>query len=530
MAKKFFKSAVILAFLAGLGILGHIGSMWIDQKYGEKNRYTLSENLTVIEYKNGEIGILNNSTEKSVGRYDSVLRTFFLEESTHHARIVVKDDLRGYISAQTGDVIFKPQFRYAWIDDPESGLAACVNTDNKLGFVNIQTKEIAIPFQFDYNDDLFSPYNRYYKERVSILDFVFSNGICIFPNKNGKIGIIDKTGKEILPAKYSDIINWRDTQTPTIILKRKPFLVGIGVVSYYSDGYVKIEEIIEETPAFNQGDLKKDDIILKIKPERGSEYIDVFNTSHEDVLNLIRGEKGTEVTLFVKHKNGTSQDVTIIRDEIDYEFSDSEHVYAVCDRDFNMILPFEYDSFDKNWQYDLDYSKISIQNYIVSKDGKYGILDTLFNTILPVSYDYIEKKNDSYLVELDGKQGVLNSDLKTILPIEYDWIGIQYTEFDSNSYKYIAKKDFVQKLYDKKGNILSDLYIEDGENVFEPILESRTNQISPYIKYYLDGYYGIINDSQKAVIPARYDHIEYIGNDIFVCTENEYSFLINTKK
>jgi hypothetical protein len=452
ISRKILKTVIVFAFLAGLGILGYsIVSKWYDKKYGETDRTKLTDNLTAVEYNNNEIGILNNTTGKVAGRYDRVLHTFLPDESAHSIRIVVKDNLRGYISAQTGEVIFEPQFLYAWVDDPESGLAACVNKDHKLGFVNVKTKEVAIPFQFDFDEDHFAPKSYSYSEgdyvRLSILDFVFSNGLCIIPGKNGKIGMIDTTGKALLPAVYADIINWRDANTPNIILKK-------------------------------------------------------------------RADKN----------------------------SDYDYVYGVCDRNFKMILPFEYNHFEKQWEYE-NYNdwNIKMQNYVVSKDGKYGILDTLFMEILPLKYDHIVAQKNSYLVEIDSKYGVLDSIFKIVLPVEFDWIRSTNIGDDYDNDLYIAKKDYVQKLYDAKGRLLNDFYVEKRESeynekdeyveksAFEPVFEPNKTTLSAYVKYYLDGNYGIIDGMQRVVIPAKYNKIEYLGNGNFSCTEGDYSFLFKDK-
>lgn len=453
MARKILKTAIVLAFLAGLGILGYsLVSKWYDKKYGEADRTKLTDILTEIKYNNGEIGILNNATGKVVGRYNKVLEAFLPEESAHRIRVVVKNNLRGCISAETGEEIFEPQFLYAWVDDPESGLAACVNHDHKLGFVNVKTKEIAIPFQFDFDEDRFVPkYYSYSKGdyvRSSILDFVFSNGICIIPGKDGKIGVIDTSGKELLPAVYSDIINWRDARTPNIILKK-------------------------------------------------------------------RADKD----------------------------SDYDYVYGVCDRNFKMILPFAYNHFEKQWEYEdsKDWS-IKMHSYVVSKDGKYGILDTLFKEILPIKYDNIAAQENAYLVKTGRKYGVLDSIFKAVLPVEFDWICTIHLGDDYDNDLYIAKKDYVQKLYDAKGKLLNDFYVEKREDeydadkdeyveksAFEPVFEPNKAALSKYIRYYLDGNYGIIDDMQRVVIPAKYNKIEYLGNGNFSCTEGDYSFLFKDK-
>jgi hypothetical protein len=185
-----------------------------------------------------------------------------------------------------------------------------------------------------------------------------------------------------------------------------------------------------------------------------------------------------------------------------------------------------------------------MQNYIVSKDGKYGILDTLFKEILPKKYDKIEAQDNSYLVEVGGKYGVLDNVFKTVLPLEFDWISTTNHIGDDDYINdlYIARKDYVQKLYDAKGRLLNDFYVEKRESeydedkdkyveksAFEPVFEPNKTTLSAYIKYYLDGSYGIIDGAQRVVIPAKYDKIEYLGNGNFSCTEGDYSFLFKDK-
>ncbi|MDR2129690.1 MAG: WG repeat-containing protein, partial [Odoribacteraceae bacterium] len=223
----------------------------------------------------------------------------------------------------------------------------------------------------------------------------------------------------------------------------------------------------------------------------------------------------------------------------------NKYLYGVCDRNFNTIVPIEYNSFEKNvigfgerddWSWD-------VKNYIVSKEGKYGILDTLFTTILPLQYDAIEVCKNTYIVRLNYKYGVLDSDFSTLLPVEFDWIYATYIDDDHDNNNYIVKKDHVQKLYDEKGRLISDFYIEkrdreyDDEkdeyvekSAFEPVFEPNKTTLSAYIEYYLDGYYGIIDDATRVVIPAKYDKIEYLGNGNFACIKDESSFLIKDKK
>jgi carboxyl-terminal processing protease len=91
---------------------------------------------------------------------------------------------------------------------------------------------------------------------------------------------------------------------------------GIGAVLKDVDGYCTIQEIKAGTPCYLQGSLKVDDKILKIG-QGTEEPVEVVGWDiTNEVIPLIRGKKGTEVRLYVKHTNGTEETIPIIRGEI----------------------------------------------------------------------------------------------------------------------------------------------------------------------------------------------------------------------
>lgn len=90
-------------------------------------------------------------------------------------------------------------------------------------------------------------------------------------------------------------------------------LEGIGAQLQENDGYVKVVDIVPGSPSWLQGELKVGDVIMKVKQEK-EEPVDIFNMQIGDVVKLIRGKKGTKVTLSVKKVNGVSKNITITRD------------------------------------------------------------------------------------------------------------------------------------------------------------------------------------------------------------------------
>lgn len=94
---------------------------------------------------------------------------------------------------------------------------------------------------------------------------------------------------------------------------------GIGAaLQQQDDGRIKISSIITGSPSWKGGKLKVDDIIEKVA-QGDALPVDVDGMDMEDVIKLIRGAKGTEVRLSVKHADGTAEVVPIIRDKVDFE-------------------------------------------------------------------------------------------------------------------------------------------------------------------------------------------------------------------
>lgn len=92
-------------------------------------------------------------------------------------------------------------------------------------------------------------------------------------------------------------------------------LEGIGA-RLQSDGEeTKVTEIVTGGPAWKEGSLKANDIIIKVA--QGKEVpVDVTGMNINDVVSYIRGKKGTEVNLTVKDAEGKEKIITIIRDVV----------------------------------------------------------------------------------------------------------------------------------------------------------------------------------------------------------------------
>lgn len=107
-------------------------------------------------------------------------------------------------------------------------------------------------------------------------------------------------------------------------------LVGIGV-SIQPDrknpDYTKIMTLVDGGPAQRSGQIKANDVIIGIAQEDGK-MVDTVGWSTREIVNLIRGKKGTSVTIRVKAPNApdsSAHNVTLVRDVIKQEESGVTH-------------------------------------------------------------------------------------------------------------------------------------------------------------------------------------------------------------
>ncbi len=92
-------------------------------------------------------------------------------------------------------------------------------------------------------------------------------------------------------------------------------LEGIGATLQTNDEYTKVTSIVVGGPAWKGKELQEDDIIMGVRQEDG-ELVDIKGMVLEDVVDKIRGKKGTMVYLKVKKPDGTIQNIAIERDVI----------------------------------------------------------------------------------------------------------------------------------------------------------------------------------------------------------------------
>lgn len=96
-------------------------------------------------------------------------------------------------------------------------------------------------------------------------------------------------------------------------------LEGIGARLQKKNDNVKIVEVISGGPAWRGEEVEVGDEIIKVKQEDEKEAVSVVGMRLDDAVNLIKGPKGSKVTLTLKKVDGTLKDVKITRDVVEIE-------------------------------------------------------------------------------------------------------------------------------------------------------------------------------------------------------------------
>lgn len=175
---------------------------------------------------------------------------------------------------------------------------------------------------------------------------------------------------------------------------------GIGARLQKKGLYTHVTEVISGGPAWKQGELEADDIILKVAQSDEKEPVEIVGMRLDDAIKFIKGKKGTEVKLTVKKKlDGSIKVISIIRDivNIDETFVKSS-IVTINGEKFGLIdLPQFYIDFSGKTESN---SAVDMEKEIANlkKEGVKGLLIDLRNngggslkTAIQISGLFIDK-------------------------------------------------------------------------------------------------------------------------------------------
>ena len=191
----------------------------------------------------------------------------------------------------------------AWLHEPYNQLEELwrLDTKNDLLVAKISDSASSNP-----NDDLIKRYkNRIRRINQQKEEDIFSIAINILSNQ------FDPHSSYLSPRSAEDFD-----------LNMSLKLNGIGALLGVEDDYTKIISLVPGGPAEKSGKVKPEDRITRIRQEGSKEFEDVVGWRIDEVVDLIRGEAGTEVEIeFISFNSETDSNKSIIlkREEIKLE-------------------------------------------------------------------------------------------------------------------------------------------------------------------------------------------------------------------
>ena len=242
-------------------------------------------------------------------------------------------------------------------------------------------------------------------------------------SKNGKYGMIDFEGKELLPSEYDEI-----TALP-------------GVTSSV---------------------LVKKDGKVGLVNEKGQTIIP---TKYKEILTLKDGYKNEYIIVNEEGKYGLiSTSGTIIFDTKydDIKYINSSETYTVSEEGTVKLVTI-HDSVIIDGKYD-DITHYKGENAIVVKDGKYGVVDKEGVEKIPLEYEELKYAfSIYYIAKKDGKYGVVNLANEGI--VEFIYTNMFYVESGRFIQADLSETEtvvFDDKLSQKFTGIISEINTDKG--------------------------------------------------------------------
>lgn len=96
-------------------------------------------------------------------------------------------------------------------------------------------------------------------------------------------------------------------------------IIGIGALIQEKKGHLYLGTLTIGAPAWKSKQLSEGDKILKVQSKPNEEPVNVSGMLVDEAVRLIRGEKGTKVTLTVEKKDKSIREVTMVREEVSIE-------------------------------------------------------------------------------------------------------------------------------------------------------------------------------------------------------------------
>lgn len=257
--------------------------------------------------------------------------------------------------------------------------------------------------------------------------------------KDGKYGLINFEGKEIVKPIYDEICALEGVENSIILVKdnKKGLLNN-------KTGEIIIEPKYTEIKAISS--KHEDGYIVKNEQNKvgliGNDKTIILEEIYDDIKNV------TGNGYYVVVKDGAAE---------------------VINSSKETVIKQGFDSIEE----------IKVDNFIIIKNGKYGVIDKEGKTILQPEYENLQFiTNEMFIAQKDGKVGIIKNDSSECIAFNYDRI----TYVESGDFFKAERSDFKTDVIDRNFNI-----------VLEGVIISELNEEKGYLRVRTDDYYKYYN-------------------------------------
>lgn len=323
------------------------------------------------------------------------------------------------------------------------------------------------------------------------IEFVFND--MIIASKQGRYGLLDKAGKELLPFSYDEVSLQNIAQLKAVDQKKTVFVDTLGQVTTPETAYSYIDDFQDGfAPATDQLSGQTGVISYKGRVIVAFQYDEVINQGKglfkvrkNNNWGVIDSLAHTAVPLNYEDLNLVAENFAVKKDG----------KWGVVNKAWKTLVPFRYD----------DIFLADSTSVIVVENGKKGVLNFAGKRIIPVVYDDVKMDIDKYFtVTRKGKLGLLDINGKELLPTEYS------TLFPISPDFIIAKKD-----------LLSGVTNIKEETVVPFMYSIRLSNKNLFVFTDSQAKSGVFNIKGKQVLPFSYDRINILENGTIAVCKNK---------
>lgn len=376
------------------------------------------------------------------------------------------------------------------------------------------------------NEEIFTSYEQI--EAITNIDEnqnLSYNGQVLRVQKQGKYGLINMDGTEILPCEYEEIKALQGVENAILVQKEGKYgIVNNEGKTLIEPNYVEIQGLGKEA---SQGFIVKNQEgkygIIDISNKQ------VLETKYDAISKIHEGD------YYVVTENGKQK--VVKKDGTEILNGEYDEIVAILKNPENGII---YKDNEKYGLMNLEGTKIIAENYddlkeaktgifIVKQKDNYGIIDQEGKTLVEVKYKGINynEKADIYITEdenynneiLNGNYEIKLTGMVTNIDDERGYIeikqeeGYKYYNFKFEEQKeadifktntlFVSKKDGKYGFLDKDGNVVVD-YIYD---------DATMQNTYGYAGIKKDGKWGVVDRNGKVIQEPTYKLDDYLQID-----------------